>query len=400
MVLDCRYINPHLFKFKFKYEDAEVARDIFQTGDYVFSYDLKSAYHHIDIFPDHREYLGFSWVVDGQVKYYNYNVLPFGISTAGFIFTKVTRHFVKHIRSKGHKLIMYLDDGLAGSSDLSEARKVSELVKSELDKFGFLLADEKCDWNPSRYVSWLGFDWDFHEGVLRVTNDRESRILGCLSDLLKNVGEGQVLFNSKFVASIIGQIISTKAVIGDLTRRNTRFLYFCLEGRASWKAKVKLSTDAIKEAKFWHDNFHVMNKSGVSIKSVDLSDICSVDMYSDASDTGYGGYLRYSEQGDNSNPQTDTSVTVQHGQQPVLHGDQAGVSGVWSHSESQKSSTWRELESVNRILKCNTEVLEGKKVCVVSDNKNVSHILKVGSKKSELQDICKEVHNTCHEKQN
>ena len=29
LVLDCRHINPHLYKNKFKYEDASVAKDIF-----------------------------------------------------------------------------------------------------------------------------------------------------------------------------------------------------------------------------------------------------------------------------------------------------------------------------------------------------------------------------------
>ena len=28
---------------------------------FVFSFDLKSVYHHVDIFPDHCKYLAFSW---------------------------------------------------------------------------------------------------------------------------------------------------------------------------------------------------------------------------------------------------------------------------------------------------------------------------------------------------
>jgi hypothetical protein len=29
LVLDCRHINPHLYQFKYKYEDATVARQMF-----------------------------------------------------------------------------------------------------------------------------------------------------------------------------------------------------------------------------------------------------------------------------------------------------------------------------------------------------------------------------------
>ena len=48
------------------------------------------------------EYLGFQW----KDKYYVFNVLPFGISTAGYIFTKVLRDVVKFWRSKGYKIVM------------------------------------------------------------------------------------------------------------------------------------------------------------------------------------------------------------------------------------------------------------------------------------------------------
>ena len=43
LVLDARHINPHLFKFRYKYEDAVTARQMFKKSDYIFSYDLKSA---------------------------------------------------------------------------------------------------------------------------------------------------------------------------------------------------------------------------------------------------------------------------------------------------------------------------------------------------------------------
>lgn len=64
LVLDCRHINEHLHAFKFKYEDIKIAEQIFEKGFYLFTFDLKGAYHHIDIFTGHRTYLGFSWTVD------------------------------------------------------------------------------------------------------------------------------------------------------------------------------------------------------------------------------------------------------------------------------------------------------------------------------------------------
>ena len=47
LVINLRYLNRHLWRDKFKYEDMPIAMLLFQLGDYVFSFDLKPGYHHI-----------------------------------------------------------------------------------------------------------------------------------------------------------------------------------------------------------------------------------------------------------------------------------------------------------------------------------------------------------------
>ncbi|VDI66488.1 Hypothetical predicted protein [Mytilus galloprovincialis] len=102
---------------RFKYEDTRLARENFHQHDFLYGYDLKSAYHHIEIVELHREYLGFAWEIDGANRYFVFHFLPFGLATAGYIFTKVLREVVKYIRSKGTQMIMFLDDGLGGGKD-------------------------------------------------------------------------------------------------------------------------------------------------------------------------------------------------------------------------------------------------------------------------------------------
>jgi hypothetical protein len=92
LVLDARQINPHLFKFKHKYEDANTAMQLFDKGNYIFSYDLKSAYHHLSIFHTDVTYLGIKW----KGEYYVNNVLTFGLATSGYIFSKVVREIVQY----------------------------------------------------------------------------------------------------------------------------------------------------------------------------------------------------------------------------------------------------------------------------------------------------------------
>ena len=54
----------------------------------VILFDLKSGYHHVDIHTDCWPYLGFSQVVQKVCRFYMFTVLPFGLSTARYVFTK------------------------------------------------------------------------------------------------------------------------------------------------------------------------------------------------------------------------------------------------------------------------------------------------------------------------
>ena len=82
-------------------------------------------------------------------------------------------------------------------------------------------------------------------------------------------------------------------------------------------------------------------------------------VYSDASDTGYGGYV------------------VEHG--PCV------AYGQWTTHEAHQSSTWRELTAVLRVLSAVAVKLMNFRVRWFTDNQNVARILLVGSKTALLQ---------------
>ena len=63
------------------------------------------------------------------------------------VFSKTLRVIVQFWRSEGHRIIMFFDDGIGGSSSFDLAIISSIFVKQTLVYPGFLLADEKCHWN-------------------------------------------------------------------------------------------------------------------------------------------------------------------------------------------------------------------------------------------------------------
>jgi len=131
LILDLRYVNQHLRSCKFKYEDVTTAADLFHKGDWFFKFDYSSGYHHLEILPGHTPFLGFLWRVDGHCKYryYKFAVLPFGLSTGPYLFTKVQRTLTKHWRSQGIRIFTYLDDGAGADSSFQEAQEVSDLAR-------------------------------------------------------------------------------------------------------------------------------------------------------------------------------------------------------------------------------------------------------------------------------
>ena len=112
LILDLRYVNNHIYKQTIKFEDWRTALQYFESGSFFTKFDLKSGYHYLDIFSEHQPYLRFSWKMNGETpSYFMFTVLPFGLTTTPYIFTKLLRPIVKHWRSEGKSNVVYLDDG-------------------------------------------------------------------------------------------------------------------------------------------------------------------------------------------------------------------------------------------------------------------------------------------------
>ncbi len=155
LVLDLRYVNAHVWREHGKFEDFKIFRSYIEKGSYMFSFDLKSGYHHIDIFNEHWEYLGFSWTgKDGVKRFYVFVVLPFGLCTAGYIFTKVCRVLVKFWRKHGNKVVVYIDDGIGAAESLEGCGKSSEFVRLSLLKAGFIANSNLCGTHHNAGSGW------------------------------------------------------------------------------------------------------------------------------------------------------------------------------------------------------------------------------------------------------
>lgn len=167
LILDLRHVNFFIVKRKVKFEGTKEGLNFAKKGNFMIKFDLTSGYHHINIHEDHHKYLGFSWKIDGKIRYFVFTVLPFGLTSAGYIFTKTLRPLVTHWRTNSFPVIMYLDDGWVCDTK-ENCERISSIIQTDLARAGFLVNQEKSIWEPSLKLDWLGFEWDLIQGVISI----------------------------------------------------------------------------------------------------------------------------------------------------------------------------------------------------------------------------------------
>ena len=77
LILDLRHVNQCVYKQEFIGEDIRTIVSLTEKDIFLFNFDLKSAYHHVEICPDHRQYLVLHGNLVLQVtRYFQFCVLP------------------------------------------------------------------------------------------------------------------------------------------------------------------------------------------------------------------------------------------------------------------------------------------------------------------------------------
>ena len=155
LVVDLRHVNKHVCKQTFCYEDLKSLSQLFGEKYWFFKWDLKSGYHHVNIYPPHRQFLGFSWTFSSHKCYFVFIVL-FSLTSVCHCFTKLLHPLIKRWRSMSHASFVYLDDGIFGHSEHVDAVAASLMQKKDLTLAGFVRNDEKCHLQPMQVGEWLG----------------------------------------------------------------------------------------------------------------------------------------------------------------------------------------------------------------------------------------------------
>ena len=134
-------------------EGLNTLLDLLSGSEFFTTIDLKDAYFSISIHADHYKYLRFEW----NSTLFEFICLPFGLSLAPRVFTKVLKPFVASIRKKGIRLVIYLDDMAIISSSRELSSQEAGIVVQIVESLGFIINKEKSVLFPSQKIVFLGY---------------------------------------------------------------------------------------------------------------------------------------------------------------------------------------------------------------------------------------------------
>ena len=158
LILDLSLVNKHLWKTSIKYEDLKIALTYLNQNDWMIKWDIHSAYHHIMLNDRQTDFMGFSWsYADGTTVFMKFVVLPFGLSSALYCYSKVTRPLIAKWRAESKRALMYLDDGFGCSDCKQNAEIMAESIKTDIICSGFVPKAEKSCWVPVQRLRFSGW---------------------------------------------------------------------------------------------------------------------------------------------------------------------------------------------------------------------------------------------------
>lgn len=245
-ILNLKPLNRYLKYFHFKMESINMVTDLLQKGMWLCKIDFKDAYFAVPVDAQHRKFLQFQW----KGKTFQYKCLPFGLSTAPYVFTKLTKPLVSILREEGIKLIIFLDDVLLMAESESETKCSCDQALQLFENAGFTINTKRSIVNPIQRIEFLGFEIDSQTMTYSLPMGKRDSISESAKDLLKNLQTVTPRKLSKFIGKVIAARLALRT--SNLKLRALQMnLIHCLRENKKWDAHLILQQEALDDLAWW-----------------------------------------------------------------------------------------------------------------------------------------------------
>ncbi|XP_072166762.1 uncharacterized protein [Diadema setosum] len=317
---------------------------LIKADDWAVSIDLVDAYLHVPIAHTAQHFFGFA-VAN---KVYQYPALPFGLKTAPCTFTRIVQALAAHLRERGIRIFVYLDDWLVLADSADTLRQHLDITLDLVSKLGFLVNYEKSQLEPTQNPEFLGPKLDLK---LRLAHPFPHRI-----DKVYLVG-GFLLRSShvqaKYWLRFLGLLASLLDTVPDCRRRMRQIqIAFLSQYRPLTDPMTQIIrlTGTLSQAVRWW-----MPPNTLQMGKPFTTPAPSMTILTDASTMGWGAVLN--------------SVQVQ---------------GTWGERDKGQHINVLEMRAIQNALFAFKDRVRRKTVLIKSDNLTVvSYINKQGGTRSK-----------------
>lgn len=181
-VLDLRRLNTYLKQLPFRMLRTTDVLHSIEPRDWFVTVDLKDAYFHVPITPQHRLFLRFHF----EGRSFQFKVLPFGLSLAPRVFTKCMREALAPLLQQGMRILPYLDDWLLCAQSPAQAKVNTQRLLNHISALGLSVNFEKSKLQPMQSIDFIGIHLNSISQQACLTQGRMRNILGLVRRVMSS----------------------------------------------------------------------------------------------------------------------------------------------------------------------------------------------------------------------
>ena len=296
MILDLTELNKRVRYEHFKMFNFKTALELISPGMWMASADLTDAYYSVLINKAQRKFLRFRL---GHMLL-EYQVLPNGLSPGPRIFTKLLKPIYSEFAEKGYIGFPYLDDSFVIGKTEAECRKaILELVYM-FTRLGFKVNEEKSVLEPTRNITFLGFEINSISMQVSLTEEKKGKLLRVIDEIL--TGDNTI----RQVAGLVGLMVAYAPAVEysgvhfkSLERDKIKALK---RSRGNFESKMWVSEEGMSDIRWWQYNLD--NSRQIRREDPD------VELFTDASHQGWGAHTTENNTGGRWHPSELTHINA------------------------------------------------------------------------------------------
>ena len=210
---------------------------------------------------NHQHLLQFIW----EEKHYKFQCLPFGLTSAPRIFTKLLKPVVGFLRQIGLCLNVYLHDMLIMHVNKDQLEAMAPLVCNFFEALGLMVNTKKSILNPSQLIEFLRFQINSLTMKFTLPSEKCEKIQQEAASLLKSQS-----ISAQHLAIFVGKVVATSRAVAQAPlhyRAQQRALNSTisrnnpLEYSDRFDAQITIDNEVMTDLQWWSTSMYSMKTS-------------------------------------------------------------------------------------------------------------------------------------------